>query len=49
LEELLPKGINLLVDEVLAWCSAMLAAGRMGFIASEPLEAPRGRGQLAKE
>jgi hypothetical protein len=35
-------------EEALAWCSAMLDADRMGFIAREPLEALRGRLQAAK-
>jgi hypothetical protein len=35
-------------DEVLAWCSAMLATDRVGLIAREPLEALRRRAQPAK-
>jgi hypothetical protein len=35
-------------EEALAWCSAMLAADRMGFIARKPLEDLRGRLQAAK-
>ena len=34
--------------EVIAWCSAMLEADRMGFIARKPLEALRGRLQAAR-
>jgi hypothetical protein len=34
---------DLPADEVLAWCSALLKADRMGFIARGPLEALRGR------
>ena len=36
---------DLPAEEALAWCSAMLDADRMGFIAREPLEALRGRVQ----
>ena len=39
---------NLPAQEALAWCSAMLDADRMGFIARKPLEALRGRIQAAK-
>jgi len=35
-------------EEVLAWCSAMLDADRVGFIARKPLEALRRRVQAAK-
>ena len=35
-------------EEALAWCSAMLAADRMGFIARKPLEVLRSRLQAAK-
>jgi uncharacterized Zn finger protein len=42
----LPKG-NLPADEVLAWCSAMRANDRVGFIATEPLEAIRSHFQAA--
>ena len=35
-------------EEVLAWCSAMLDADRVGFIARKPLEVLRGRVQAAK-
>jgi hypothetical protein len=35
-------------EEAVAWCSAMLDADRMGFIARKPLEALRGRVQAAK-
>jgi hypothetical protein len=34
-------------EEALAWCSAMLAADRTGFIARKPLEVLRGRLQAA--
>ena len=34
-------------EEALAWCSALLDADRMGFIARKPLEALRGRVQAA--
>src|SRR5262245_61566456 len=39
---------DLPADEVLAWCSAMLATDRVGFIAREPLEALRRRVQAAR-
>jgi hypothetical protein len=39
---------DLPAEETLAWCSAMLAADRMGFIARTPLEVVRGRLQTAK-
>jgi hypothetical protein len=39
---------DLPAEEALAWCSAMLDADRMGFIAREPLEALRGRVEAAK-
>jgi hypothetical protein len=39
---------DLPADEVLAWCSAMLATDRVGFIAREPLAALRRRVQAAK-
>jgi hypothetical protein len=35
-------------EEALAWCSAMLDADRLGFIAREPLQALRARLQTAK-
>jgi hypothetical protein len=39
---------NLPAEEALAWCSAMLDADRVGFIARKPLEVLRGRVQAAK-
>jgi hypothetical protein len=39
---------SLPAEEALAWCSAMLDADRVGFIARKPLEALRGRVQAAK-
>jgi hypothetical protein len=39
---------DLPADEVLAWCSAMLATDRMGFISRKPLEALRHQVQAAK-
>jgi hypothetical protein len=39
---------NLPAEEVLAWCSAMLDADGVGFIARKPLEVLRGRVQAAK-
>jgi hypothetical protein len=39
---------NLPAEEALAWCSAMLDADRVGFIAREPLEVLRGRVQAAR-
>jgi uncharacterized Zn finger protein len=35
------KKCNLPADEVIAWCSAMLANDRVGFIAREPLQSLR--------
>jgi hypothetical protein len=39
---------NLPAEEALAWCSAMLDADGVGFIARKPLEVLRGRVQAAK-
>jgi hypothetical protein len=39
---------NLPAEEALAWCSAMLDADRVGFIARKPLEVLRGRVRAAK-
>ena len=39
---------DLPADEVIAWCSAMLKADRMGFIARGPLEALRRRVEAAE-
>jgi hypothetical protein len=39
---------DLPAEEAVAWCSAMLAADRMGFIARDALEALRGRLQAAE-
>jgi hypothetical protein len=39
---------SLPAEETLAWCSAMLDADRVRFIARKPLEALRGRVQAAK-
>jgi hypothetical protein len=39
---------DLPTEEALAWCSAMLAADRIGFIARKRLEALRGRVRAAK-
>src|SRR5512142_2594878 len=39
---------DLPADEVLAWCSAMLATDHMGFISRKPLEALRHQVQAAK-
>ena len=41
------KKCDLPADEVSAWCSAMLAADRVGFIAREPLQALRKHVQAA--
>ena len=38
---------NLPADEVIAWCSAMLASDRVGFIAREPLQSLRDSFQAA--
>jgi hypothetical protein len=38
---------DLPADEVVAWCSAMLANDRVGFIAREPLQSLRNRAQAA--
>jgi uncharacterized Zn finger protein len=45
--EAVTKG-GLPADEVLAWCAAMLATDRLGFIAREPLEGLHRRVQAAK-
>jgi hypothetical protein len=42
------KTCDLPSEDVVTWCSAMLDADRMGFIARQPLEALRGRIQAAK-
>jgi hypothetical protein len=39
---------SLPAEEALAWCSVMLDADRVGFIARKPLEALRGHVQAAK-
>lgn len=44
--ESLAKG-NVPANEVIAWCTAMLASDRMGFIARKPLEALRQRVETA--
>ena len=41
------KKCDLATDEVVAWCSAMLARDRVGFIAREPLESLRSNFQTA--
>ncbi len=38
---------NLTATEILAWCSAMLANDRVGFIAREPLQSLRNHFQAA--
>ena len=38
---------DLPAQEVIAWCTAMLASDRVGFIAEKPLEALRQRVQTA--
>jgi hypothetical protein len=40
---------DLPADEVIAWCSAMLANDRVGFIAREPLQSLRNHCQAAGE
>ena len=42
------KKCDLPVDEVIAWCSAMLATDRVGFIAREPLQSLRDHLQAAR-
>jgi hypothetical protein len=37
------KNCELPAEEIVAWCSAMLANDRVGFIAEEPLESLRSR------
>jgi hypothetical protein len=41
------KKCDLPANDVIAWCSAMLANDRVGFIAREPLQSLRNRSQAA--